>query len=242
MKRLWIACIAFVGVCARGGSVRRRRRRERQDRFSPEEAQSRHPSALERRTRRVPFAIVSDRTGGPSAGNLFASRREAESDPAGVRAFASATSSKGARRPMKSSRPSGRNSTASSTSSPCRSFMCRAITTCSPRKPAKFWEGKLGRRYYHFVYRNVLFLILNADDPPGSSGHRQGANHLRSEKRSKTMPNVRWTIVSVHRPLWIHRRRRQERLGARSKKAQRAFLHRFLRARAPLRRNSSARA
>ena len=35
---------------------------------------------------------------------------------------------------------------------------------------AKFWEDKLGRRYYHFVYRNVLFLILNADDPPGSGG------------------------------------------------------------------------
>ena len=33
---------------------------------------------------------------------------------------------------------------------------------------AKFWEEKLGRRYYHFLYRGVLFLVLNSDDPPGN--------------------------------------------------------------------------
>jgi predicted phosphodiesterase len=26
------------------------------------------------------------------------------------------------------------------------------------------WEERYGRRYYHFVYRNVLFLVLDADD------------------------------------------------------------------------------
>ena len=34
----------------------------------------------------------------------------------------------------------------------------------------KIWEEKFGRRYYHFVYNDVLFLILNSDDPPGTSG------------------------------------------------------------------------
>ncbi len=29
------------------------------------------------------------------------------------------------------------------------------------------WKNKFGRRYYHFVYRNVLFLMVNSDDPPG---------------------------------------------------------------------------
>ena len=28
------------------------------------------------------------------------------------------------------------------------------------------WEERFGRSYYHFVYRNVLFLCLNSEDPP----------------------------------------------------------------------------
>jgi hypothetical protein len=31
------------------------------------------------------------------------------------------------------------------------------------------WQEKFGRRYYHFGYKGVLFLVLNSDDPPGSS-------------------------------------------------------------------------
>ena len=32
------------------------------------------------------------------------------------------------------------------------------------------WREKFGRRYYHFVYRGVLFVLLNTDDPPGKKG------------------------------------------------------------------------
>src|SRR5262249_55492602 len=32
----------------------------------------------------------------------------------------------------------------------------------------KVWQERFGRRWYHFVYRNVLFLCLDTDDPPGS--------------------------------------------------------------------------
>src|SRR5262245_47812084 len=35
----------------------------------------------------------------------------------------------------------------------------------------KQWREKFGRRYYHFIYRGVLFLMLNADDPPGRGGN-----------------------------------------------------------------------
>ena len=31
------------------------------------------------------------------------------------------------------------------------------------------WANRFGRSYYHFVYRNVLFLVLNAIDDPASS-------------------------------------------------------------------------
>ncbi|MCS7046923.1 MAG: metallophosphoesterase, partial [Gemmataceae bacterium] len=71
------------------------------------------------------------------------------------------------------------------------------------KESARFWEGKLGRRYYHFVYRDVLFVLLNSDDPPG-----QGNGHLGAEQIAwarKVLANhtaVRWTFVVVHRPLW----------------------------------------
>jgi len=28
----------------------------------------------------------------------------------------------------------------------------------------KFWEKRYGRKYYHFIYKNVLFLMLNSED------------------------------------------------------------------------------
>lgn len=67
---------------------------------------------------------------------------------------------------------------------------------------AKVWEEKLGRRYYHFVYRNVLFLLLNADDPPGSVGNISKEQLACAQKALDANPGVRWTIVAIHRPLW----------------------------------------
>ena len=72
----------------------------------------------------------------------------------------------------------------------------------SAKEAAKAWDAKLGRRYYHFVYRNVLFLLLNADDPPGSGGALGKEQVAYAQKALKENADVRWTIVSVHRPLW----------------------------------------
>ncbi len=66
------------------------------------------------------------------------------------------------------------------------------------------WREKFGRRYYHFVYRNVLFLLLNADDPPGKQGGI-GSEQLAYFKRAlEDNRGVRWTIVALHRPLWVN--------------------------------------
>jgi hypothetical protein len=65
------------------------------------------------------------------------------------------------------------------------------------------WGEKFGRRHYHFVYRNVLFLCLNSEDPPGS-----GAGHFSKEQidyaRQTLAANqdVRWTVVVFHKPVW----------------------------------------
>ncbi len=69
---------------------------------------------------------------------------------------------------------------------------------------ARVWRERFGRAYYHFVYRDVLFLCLNTEDP--MQGSRKGGilegqynyvKHVLDEH-----PDVRWTLVFMHQPLW----------------------------------------
>jgi len=68
---------------------------------------------------------------------------------------------------------------------------------------ARVWRERRGRRYYHFVYRNVLFLALDTDhdkaNPHGGIGPDQIAY---ARKALRDNPDVRWTVVFLHRPLW----------------------------------------
>ena len=69
----------------------------------------------------------------------------------------------------------------------------------------KKWQDQFGRRYYHFVYRNVLFLLLDSEDPPGhkiNSGHLGDEQIAYAKKVLEKNRNVRWTIVALHRPIW----------------------------------------
>jgi 3',5'-cyclic AMP phosphodiesterase CpdA len=66
----------------------------------------------------------------------------------------------------------------------------------------KTWKEKFGRRYYHFLYKNVLFLILCSDDPHGQLGHVSDEQLAYVKKTLDDNRCVRWTIVAVHRPLW----------------------------------------
>jgi 3',5'-cyclic AMP phosphodiesterase CpdA len=66
----------------------------------------------------------------------------------------------------------------------------------------KLWQEKFGRRYYHFVYRGVLFLLLSSEDPPGDRGHI-GEEQLAYIKQAlEQNKDARWTLVALHRPLW----------------------------------------
>jgi hypothetical protein len=68
----------------------------------------------------------------------------------------------------------------------------------------KLWKEKFGRSYYDFVYRNVLFLVLNSEDPPGKNEGSLSAHQLAFLKRSiEAHPSVRWTLVFVHKPMWV---------------------------------------
>jgi hypothetical protein len=70
-------------------------------------------------------------------------------------------------------------------------------------KTAEIWKEKFGASYYHFVYKGVLFLCLNTDDPPGSgSGHLGEEQVAYARKALEANRGVRWTIVSMHKPIW----------------------------------------
>jgi 3',5'-cyclic AMP phosphodiesterase CpdA len=71
------------------------------------------------------------------------------------------------------------------------------------KKLQKEWENKFGRRYYHFVYRNVLFLVLDTDDPyKDTTGNISPAQIEYVKKTLEANKGARWTIVCLHRPMW----------------------------------------
>ena len=81
----------------------------------------------------------------------------------------------------------------------------------SPTK-TDVWTERLGRRYYHFKYKNTLFIVMNsqdyeADDPkdPPKTGvalrvGKQQREYV--EKALKDNKDVKWTFVFIHHPIW----------------------------------------
>ena len=67
------------------------------------------------------------------------------------------------------------------------------------------WKERLGATYYHFVYHDVLFLCLNSEE--GLDAHR--SSFFSDEQRTfvrQTLdanPDVRWTLVFLHKPVWL---------------------------------------
>jgi predicted phosphodiesterase len=68
----------------------------------------------------------------------------------------------------------------------------------------EFWYSQFGRPYYHFVYRDVLFLCLNSEDGyPGAGRGRIGDEQFEwIERTLEENSDVRWTLVFMHQPLW----------------------------------------
>ena len=66
---------------------------------------------------------------------------------------------------------------------------------------ARKWQERLGSSYYHFVYRDVLFLCLNTQD--GSSRWIDDRQMMYFRKALEENANVRWTLVFMHQPMWL---------------------------------------
>jgi hypothetical protein len=102
----------------------------------------------------------------------------------------------------------------------------------------KYWEERYGRRYYHFIYENILFLMIDSEDfterrmreiylarkraiellDSGKTELAQKGEYFQMQERitgevrdeqSKYFekviqenPNVRWTFLFMHKPVW----------------------------------------
>ena len=87
----------------------------------------------------------------------------------------------------------------------------------SNRTMAAVWEERLGQSYYHFVYKGVLFVVINSElfdrsDAPWWNrpfeqrfAEEQAAQLSYLQTALEANHDVRWTFVFVHKPYWRHR-------------------------------------
>ena len=103
----------------------------------------------------------------------------------------------------------------------------------------EFWKNRFGPRYYHFVYENVLFLMMDSEDYEEKrmieiynarakalkiidgeiEGKYEDSEYYHMPERRiggmskaqldyftevlKDNPDVKWTFVLMHKPLWM---------------------------------------
>ena len=103
----------------------------------------------------------------------------------------------------------------------------------------EFWKNRFGPRYYHFIYEDVLFLMMDSEDYEEErmmeiykarakalkiidgeiEGTYEESEYYNMPERSiggmsqaqldyftevlETNPNVKWTFVLMHKPLWM---------------------------------------
>jgi hypothetical protein len=68
----------------------------------------------------------------------------------------------------------------------------------------RVWEQRFGATYYHFVYKDVLFLCLNSEDRRRGAG-RGTISDEQYEYITEVLESnedVRWTLLFMHQPLW----------------------------------------
>ncbi len=62
------------------------------------------------------------------------------------------------------------------------------------------WEKRFGRRYYHFIYKNVLFLLMDSNDGDGANFSKEQIDYFKNV--IKNNKKVRWTLIFMHHPIW----------------------------------------
>ncbi|MDX1906986.1 MAG: sugar-binding protein [Bacteroidia bacterium] len=69
---------------------------------------------------------------------------------------------------------------------------------------ARKWKERFGRDYYHFVYKDVLFLCVNSEErmTGAGRGYIGDAQHDYIAQALRDNPQVKWTLLFMHQPLW----------------------------------------
>lgn len=66
------------------------------------------------------------------------------------------------------------------------------------------WKELFGKTYYHFLYKDVLFLCLNSEDNYRGAGKgtidEQQFRYIKAALKENK--DVKWTLVFMHQPLW----------------------------------------
>ena len=67
------------------------------------------------------------------------------------------------------------------------------------------WFKRFGTDYYHFLYKNVLFICLNSEHGYTALENPDlGEEQVKYvEKILKKNTNVEWTMIFMHQPLWL---------------------------------------
>ena len=67
------------------------------------------------------------------------------------------------------------------------------------------WFKRFGTDYYHFLYKNVLFICLNSEYGHTALNNPDlGKDQVEFvDKILRMNPNVDWTMVFMHQPLWL---------------------------------------
>ena len=62
------------------------------------------------------------------------------------------------------------------------------------------WTKRFGRKFYHFAYKNTLFLCVNSEDGQASTVSAEQTEYFR--KALDENKDVKWTLVFLHKPMW----------------------------------------
>ena len=68
----------------------------------------------------------------------------------------------------------------------------------------KVWKERFGVEYYHFIYKDVLFLCLNAQDSESFTAVIENEQQQWVQKILSENKDVRWTFVFIHQPVWMY--------------------------------------
>ena len=80
------------------------------------------------------------------------------------------------------------------------------------RVMAEEWQRRFGPSYYHFLYKDVLFVVVNSElfgmvgrpDTPVPGPWQQADQMTFIKSVLAQHPDPRWTIVLLHQPLWTY--------------------------------------